>query len=322
VTTAIPIADGEVVEAPKQIITDPGVYFGLDADTYHRSPWLGSTDIRRVLRSAPDFWWHSWLNPMRPESETTPAQRFGHAVHLHVLEGPEAFLAAYAPTDYPGNIKAGMREREEIAAIGKEPLKREDFDRIQIAGSMIRMNPNLATAFSGGAPEVSVFWRDADGIPLKIRLDYLKLRAITDLKSIRNMLEKDFIEACRSRFANARYDIQADHYRAGRKAMKALVDAGAVFGECDRDWLARVAAVDSFAFVFVFWQAEDAPITWSMQLSPGNPILDGARHSITTALGRYQTFMQRFGTDNAWVLADPIQELDMSELPNWFGRAA
>lgn len=300
---------------------EPGIYFDLDADEYHRDPALGSTDIRRMLRSPPDYWWHSWMNPMRPPVEPTPAQMFGRAVHLHVLEGPEAFKTQFAPAEYPGNIKAGIEERKAIAEAGKLPLRREEWDRIQIAGSMIRMNPNLAKAFADGMPEVSVFWRDGD-VPKKARFDYLKLRAITDLKSIRNAREIDFIEACRRRFADGRYDIQAAHYCDGRKAMQSLVAAGMVYGDGDREWLVRAAAVEAFAFVFVFWQAEDAPITWSMQLSPGNPILDGGRHSIAAAIDRYRSFHERFGTDQAWVLADPIQELDQSELPTWFGRAA
>ncbi len=43
-----------------------GIYFGLDEVRYHSDPAVGSTDIRRLRRSAPDYWWHSHMNPARP----------------------------------------------------------------------------------------------------------------------------------------------------------------------------------------------------------------------------------------------------------------
>ncbi|MCW5695834.1 MAG: PD-(D/E)XK nuclease-like domain-containing protein [Bauldia sp.] len=307
--------------APGEIITEAGVYFGLDENTYHRSPWLGSTDIRRLRRSAPDFWWHSWMNPARPEDRPTEALIFGRAVHRRVLEGAAAFERRYAPAEYPGNIKAGKDERAEIEASGRIALRRADYDRISIAGSMIALNPNLADAFSGGAAEVSVFWHQ-DGVPMKCRFDYLKLRAIADLKSIRNSREIDFVEACKRRAGDSRFDIQARHYSNGRRAMGALVRDGRVAGEHDADWLSRVISVTAFAFVFVFWQAEDAPITWAYQLSPENPILTKGQDAIDRAVERFRSFSERFGPDEAWVLAEPINEMDESDLPPWWDRAA
>lgn len=299
---------------------DPGIYFNLPDDHYHADRALGSTDIRRVLRSAPDFWWHSALNPLRPADNPTPQQLFGKAVHLCILEGVTAFTANYAPTSFSGATTAGKDERKKIAAEGKTPLKRDEYDRIVVAEAMIRANPNLADAFSNGRSEVSVFW-EADGVPMKCRFDFLKPRSIVDLKSIRNSMGIDFVECCRRRFADGRYDIQAEHYREGRMQMRGLLQAGKVHGPHDPKWLERVAGNPEFAFVFVFWQAEDAPITWSCSLSPGNPILETGRRDIEYALKRYREFMQKFGPDTAWVLADPVTEIDINELPAWWARA-
>lgn len=299
----------------------PGVYFNLDETIYHQDRAVGSTDIRRILRSAPDFWWHSALNPLRPTVDTaTTFQIFGRAVHTCILEGVTAFTAKYAPTSFSGATKAGKDERAKIADEGKTPLKLDEYDRIVVAEAMIRANPHLADAFSNGRSEVSVFW-EADGVPMKCRYDFLKLRAITDLKSIRNSMEIDFVECCRRRFADGRYDIQAEHYREGRMQMRGLVQAGKVHGPHDPKWLERVANNPEFAFVFVFWQAEDAPITWSCSLSPGNPILDTGRRDIEYALSRYREFMNKFGPDTAWVLADPVSEIDINELPAWWARS-
>lgn len=297
-----------------------GIYFGLDDREYHRDTALGSTDIRRLLGSAPDYYWHSPHNPLRPSDDPTPAQLFGRAVHKFVLEGEAAFLADYAAVDLPGNTKAGKEQRAAVESEGKTPLKRDDWNRILLSGQMIRSNPHLAEAFSGGRSEVSVFWQREDGLRLKCRFDYLKVRAIADLKSIRNTRQIDFVEACRRSLADYGYDVQAAHYFEGRRAMRHLVADKKVYGLTSFEgeaWLRKVAASDEYAFVFVFWQADAAPITWACSLSSGNPILDAARRDIELALERYRDFEKRFGLDQPWILVHPVQELDQADLPGW-----
>lgn len=294
-----------------------GIYFGLDDSEYHADPALGSTDIRRLLKSGPDYWWESAHNPLKEEDDQTVAQKFGRAVHKFVLEGEVAFLGCYAPVDLSGTTKAGKVERAEIEAAGKTWLKRDDFNRILLSGQMIRANPNLSEAFSGGRSEVSVFWQRPDGIRLKCRFDYLKVRAISDLKSTRNSRGIDFVEACRRSMAEYKYEIQASHYAEGRAQIGPLHADGLVYGDCDPAWLQKVADNPDFAFVFVFWQATSAPITWACSMSPGNPVMESGRHEIEQALERYRQFVATFGLENPWILSEPVREIDAADYPAW-----
>jgi hypothetical protein len=277
--------------------------------------------MRKLTYSPCDYWFSSPLNPNKPPDEPSPAQMFGRAVHKLMLEGSQAFEGCYGVVDLDGRTKAGREEREAILASGREPLRRQDYDRIRAAGEMIAANEHLAEAFFGGAPEVSVFWT-ANGIRKKARLDYLKLRAIVDLKSIRNTRSIDFVTACRRAIAEWRYDIQCAHYREGRDAMRDLFAAGAVHGDHDREWLRAVVDNRVWAFVFCFWQAEMAPLTWATVLSPGNPILDIARQSLALAEDNYRSHMERFGPETPWLIAEPPTELDINHMPFWFGRAS
>lgn len=300
----------------------PGIYFGLDEDTYHTDLAIGSTDIRKLSYSPHDYWFCSAMNDEREVEDTsTPAQIFGRGVHKMVLEGQQSFEGAFAPCEHPGNVKAGKEERAAIEATGKVPLKADDFNRILAAGSAISANPHLGEAFNNGVSEVSVFWETADGIPKKARFDFLKTRAIVDLKSIRNSRSIGFVEACRRSLAEWNYPVQAEHYREGRNAMAALVDAGEVHGDHDIAWLRAVADNADWAFVFCFWQAEGAPLTWATMLSPGNPVFDIARSTISAAEANYADFMSRFGPEKPWLLEEPLTELDISHLPAWWGRA-
>lgn len=334
---------------------EPGIYFDLPEAIYHGDRALGSTDAKRLRRSAADYWYHSALNPSRPSVEPSPAQAYGRAIHLRVLEGHDKFLARYerAPdpegllktdadlaewlTAHGVNKQPRSKSEKIVHAIGIDPqvrilseferraaeagrqiLKRADFDRIIQASDLITQNPHLATAFSNGHPEVSVFWDRDDGVRCKARFDYLKTRGIGDLKSTRNPLGLDFADNCRRAIANYRYDIQAAHYLEGRRQIPQLL--GNVQGDHDDDWLAQVANAEEFGFVFVFFQAEDAPISWACSLSPGNPVLEIGRMSIERAIERYKDFAQRFAPDEPWTLAEPVEELTVDQLPGYYGR--
>ena len=297
----------------------PGIYFGMPEYEYHADPALGSTDVKRLAYSPADYWFSSPLNPHREPDDPTPAQIFGTAIHKLILEGEQAFEGRYAPTKFNGATKAGKQERDDIRAAGKIALKQDDFDRIKISGAVIRANPHLGEAFHGGLPEVSIFWESA-GIRRKCRIDYLKRRASVDLKSIRNSRNVGFSEACRRAISEFRYDVQAAHYRDGRAAMAALYRAGAVYGDVDAAWLDGVVTSQDAAWVFVFYQAEGAPLSWGTVLSPANPIFDVARAVIDRAETNYRNCVEAFGEDTPWIEPEPLAELDISEMPAWYGR--
>jgi len=296
-----------------------GIYLGMGDDVYHGDTSLGSTGIKRLLQSAPDYWWESPLNPLKEEKETD-SLAFGKAVHRCILDGRERFESEYAPAYLNGSTKEGKAERAAIKAQSKKPIKGADYERILVSASFIKANPHLAKAFDGGIPEVSVFWTRKDGVRVKARFDYLKMSAISDLKSIRNPLGKEFAKACRDAVATYDYTISAAHYCEGRRQMVKLMQEGHVFGatEAETEWLWKVARNETFAFVLVFYQAEGAPISHGFQLSPENPLLGAAKQAIEQAIHNYKTYLAQFGQDTAWVLAEPLEELDETTLPAWY----
>ena len=54
---------------------------------------------------------------------------------------------------------------------GMEVLKPDALAEVRAAADNIMANPHFARAFKGGAPEISVFWVDEDGIACKCRYD-------------------------------------------------------------------------------------------------------------------------------------------------------
>jgi hypothetical protein len=135
---------------------------------------------------------------------------------------------------------------------------------------MIEKHPQLSKAFTGGMPEVSVFWTDAQtGVPCKARFDYLKPRAIVDLKSYENVIGLPVRKAMARCVANYRYHIQAALYLEGARSAGRLIAEGRVFGDVDPGFMRAFVDAPERHFLFVFQQKGPAPLARGMVLAPG-----------------------------------------------------
>lgn len=325
---------------PKPEEWTPGIYFGLPEKLYHSLPWCGSGDIKTLYSSPPDYWHSSHMNPLREVEEESFARTFGKAIHDRILYGVETFQKNYrfiagekgdSPSaeslkgwiveqgGRPAKLKAD-NERMVAEDFGVRLLSEKTYNQVMVAASMIVKNPNLAQAFTGGYPEVSVFWHEND-VPCKARFDYLKSRAIVDLKSFRS---KDRIrtmdEWVLQDLFNYRYDIQVAHYINGHKAAKELAAAGKVFVGLDTaapapEWLAKTLEKPP-GWVFVFYKADGMPISKSYQIPFESPAHQSGAYAVKLAIDNYRDNLERFGTD-AWVNMDPPYNLDDEDIPKW-----
>jgi len=319
-----------------------GIYFGLDEDVYRADPALGSTDMRTLAYAPCDYWYGSWMNQERPAETDTPAQARGTALHVLAFQGEAEFDRRYmrgpdndgfSPAEKTARTKAANKQAAELRLVC---LPARDYDRIAIVAKKVVANPYLRECFSGGAGEVSVFWTEvhilqnakpnwAMPIRKKARLDYVKPRGVGDLKSVANQHEIPFPRACINAVTNYNYHVQAAHYLAARAVMPKLIGAGAVSFPAQPvhdtpNLLERIVSEKRFAWQWVFWQSDRAPITWSRVLSPGNPMLDMARSVLRRAEQNFLTYMQKFGPAQIWIEDDKPAELYVEDMPAWFGR--
>lgn len=76
-----------------------GIYFGMPEKLYHAIPALSASGMKNILVSAPDFYFNSWLNPLREEDaeddDAKEWQKFGRASHTRILEGKKVFDDLY-----------------------------------------------------------------------------------------------------------------------------------------------------------------------------------------------------------------------------------
>jgi hypothetical protein len=310
-----------------------GLHFDLPEERHHADHGLGSTNIRMLAKSPADYWHESWMNPSRPEDRDTEARLIGRAMHKIVFEGEAIFDCMYSRgPDQRGMTTAektkSTKEANEAARTkGKVAIKAPDYDRMVMAARMIKLNPQLSTAFENGYSEVTFIY-EADGIRRKVRFDYIKavqrssgiVAGIGDLKTVANEMEKPIEQACYDAVANWRYDVQSAWYLDAMPHVAKAIAGGHVYNfPGDMEFLERLQRHTVAAWQFVFFQKTRAPITFSMSFSPGSPFLETGRVTIQRALDNFRQYRDRYGTD-MWVEIHNVQEAEIERMPGWFAR--
>lgn len=223
----------------------------------------------------------------------------------------------------------------------RELLKGSVLDDIERAARMVLAHSSAAKAMTGGHSEVSIFWTDEEyGVPMKARLDYLKVKAVVDLKTFTNPFGKPLDAAVASAVANNRYDIQGvtycDAIEQGKLLLRTLkTDAiNVVSGEAPADdWIVALAAQPKHSFVFVF--IEQGPVTnvrvrefREFELYGGNGMTanehwNAGRHGYREGVRRYAECMAKFGADKPWIEDVPMRAFTDGDFPMWlFDRSA
>jgi hypothetical protein len=223
---------------------------------------------------------------------------------------------------------------------GKLMLSSELYERILIAKAMIIGDPQLKDAFTGGHPEVSIFWYDErTGVPMKARLDYIKMNHLVDLKSFGNRMNKPIQRAIDMAISNEKYFIPVVVYLEAIEAAKKLIReskhiANVVF-ECGiacgptapseelKKWCWAWAHQPEPEVVFIFQQTGIAPVTRGRIMPHNGTYL--VTHGVVQALKRkWRKCAETYGTD-PWLDFEPMvatADEDMTWAATDFGDIA
>jgi hypothetical protein len=237
------------------------------------------------------------------------------------------WIAQLLDIDPDAKILAVMNEKHRAANAGKSFISREAYEQIEIAARMVEHDPEIRHAFKDGYAEVTLIWNcPRTGVPMKARVDYLKLRAIVDLKSIGNQRERSLENAIRFEIASYHYNVQPSVYFEGVREVRKLVkDETARIHFYDSDcpvdqmtaaveWVEKWAAQTETEWLWVFQQKGDAPVTRGVFYP-----LSGTTKMVTDDIvlqqkRRFRTFSETFGVD-PWLDVRPIYDLADEDLP-------
>lgn len=207
------------------------------------------------------------------------------------------------------------RDAYESGHAGKVLIPQKFMDKIELAAAMIERDPQLSKAFTGGMAEVSIFWVCPKiGVPCKARLDYLKPKAIVDLKTFANKSGYPIDRAIDRELGYNRYPIQAAWYYDAADQISALIHAGKVYGDAPHDYLSALHAGHEKTFLYVFQQKGVAPIARgkSFPRTLTNCLLAAA--NCENAKQIYRQCVETFGSD-PWLVPEPITAFDDATIP-------
>lgn len=345
-------------------MTKAKIIFGMPDEEYHSIAALSASGIKNILISPMDFWARSWMAPDFLKEENTEACKIGRAYHKRILEGKDAFDASYvrsfnAPEgclrtkeeiktelEHLGIMAPKSSKKEDLIELakangvfnilelckdiyeennsGKEQLSSELVDRIEIAAAMIEKHPELSKCFSGGYPEVSIFWEE-DGINFKARLDYLKTKAVIDLKTFSNYSNKPIERAIYGSMAAGKYHIQAAFYLhaidiAKNSEMESWGNSAdnSVINGPSKEWLEELAKCEKHDFYSVFQQKGIAPVARAFKFGQDRAqgMMGAANSAIEQAIYIFKKYSDYYG-DDPWVDLSNIQEFHDDEFPSY-----
>lgn len=196
------------LEHDGSVITEPGIYSGLDIEHYHNNPFLcdapsiSSTGLRAMIDRPSMYWAYSPYNPGRFERPESKALDFGKAAHHLLLEGPSGFTEKFAlrPETYPGDLSKKWssnatecrRWLEYQAAKGRTVITQEDLDTIEWIRDSLAKHPAIRGGILEGEVEKSMLARHGK-IWLRARPDIIPIHAgdFSDLKTTNSIAYSD-----------------------------------------------------------------------------------------------------------------------------------
>lgn len=275
------------------VITEPGVYPHMPEDVYHGDPVpagsLSASGAKKLIPpSVPAVFEHERKNPPEP----TQAMELGTAAHKLVLGVGQEFTIIAAENWRTNKAKDAA---DEARAAGKIPLLPHEHETVQGMAAALRSHKLASALFNPerGIPEASAFWYDQRwGIWRRCRYDWMPdLGArpfIGDYKTCISAGPKAFAKAV----ANFRYDIQADTYCEGYRA---------IFGP---------ALAEDPKFIFVAQEKEPPYLVATYQLDRED--LAAARKDNDEACERFRDCTE------AGIWPGYPEDVMTMELPRWF----
>jgi len=218
-------------------------------------------------------------------------------------------------------ISAHLSEHE-----GKTMISPKDDRRVQVAAAMIAKHPDAGKLLTGGYAEVSLFWYcPRTGAPMKARVDYLKLSAIIDLKTLSNKTGKPIDRAIEHAIASYRYNLQHCIYDEGVREVRKLLRAKGpdcvhqpvhAYDKSVLAWCEQWAMQDDPpAFIFIFQQSGMAPVT-RVKVMPRQMVFSVTNAQAEKLKRAWVECVQTWGND-PWVDMQSMTEIDDTMIPGW-----
>lgn len=257
---------------------------GITSQDYHKSPELGSSNLKDVLSSIA-LYEHKKAHPEEP----TTALRFGTLAHTRILE-PDRFFEEVVVA--PPFDKRTTKYKEFVEAHpDKIIISQDEQEQLDAMFQAVHSHPICQQIFSEGEAEVSYFWNDPEtGLPCKGRPDWLIPDFyIIDLKTTTDAS----LEAVKKSMINFKYPLSCALYKDG---------------------VSYVEKIEVPAFIFVFVEKEPPYNVGVYQLD--FEAEEKGRREYRTALEKLKVYQDASDVEKALLRGYPV-EIQTITLPRW-----
>ena len=339
-----------------------GVYTNMPAEIYHLEPSLSASAIKMMMVSPLDYWTNFLSpNKPNPQTPSMALGEAIHKMVLEgPEEWNREFIAKPHMDDYPGCINGTEALKAKCDAVGAKktgtmlqmawaikekdnravlwPIIMEQFEQAtsegkqRVVGADVGNQCRRARAaiqghvagrhlVQGGLSEVSIFYEDF-GIPMKVRLDYLKPRSVVEVKTFSNTNRLNVETAIVKAVASLRYHVQAVLYTRAAIAAKALIRDGMIDG--NNAALEQYASITEHPrFYFLFLETGEVANVLVREFVMSHPnavsiLWEKGLRDIQKTVQLLQGYMKKLGPDQPWVMdAHPRAFMD-EEFPSYF----
>lgn len=327
----------------------PGIYLNLPFEEYLADDALGSSALKDLLASPPEYWWTSPLNTLIEEDEEdtkkeAPYLILGKALHALVMEGEDEYArrTVIRPQTYPDKKTGLPKKWNGNATWCKDWIEANDTPdryiitkamdaRIRLLHRMMMRSPqdvkvaegeqvSIADALSTGLAEVSIFYEE-DGLRRRARLDRVLPNITLDLKSIAGWRRGDFKQSLLREAVIRGYVLQAVDYNHARQHMRELHAKGLVFGGTpeQREMLAEICEATEWRWGWIYAKTTGAPQVKCITPPIPNGQFDKAERQREQALTQYHYFKSFFTDEpgNMWFDPEIVWEPSEQDWPTW-----
>lgn len=229
---------------------------------------------------------------------------------LKVSGNKPELIARLVEDDPSVQVWERMVEIHNAANAGKMLISPDDWLRVEITAAMIPHYPNLGKVFVNGYPEVSILWTDPDtGVPMKCRLDYLKRKAIADLKTYSNKGKRPVRRAMTQAFSGDQHNLQAAVYWDALDRARELP----AFGKHDPAWLKACLDEPEHGFIYVYVKTTGAALVRGMPIYRQSVDVQFGVNTMRLAIEQYAAMWRTFGPDK-WFSLDDMEPLNDGEI--------
>lgn len=211
---------------------------------------------------------------------------------------------------------------------GKLVVPADAYEQIEVAAAMVERDPEVKHAFKGGYAEVVLIWYcPRTGVPMKAKVDYLKVKAMVDLKTVTNQRDRSIEQAIRFEISGYHYNFQPRVYTEGAQVVRELIRNGEGCIHIPQDYMPDRPAQEIVEWaqkwashrgedewLWVFQQKGDAPVTRGVfyPLAGLTNMVTG--ELVNSAKKRFRQFSEAFGTD-PWLDTAPIYLIADEDIP-------